>query len=113
MVARVAHPETRRLVSWVPRAPPAPRVLRVLRDHPGLRVLKGSRVLRAPLASALAALLPLPELLQRCRTYCNIVGVQQILGQYRVFQMFHLPTDTSDGRQFFFRPFGLLESERL
>ncbi len=110
MVARVVHPETRRLVSWVPRAPPAPRVLRVLRDRPGPRVLRDSR---APLASALAPPLPLPELLERRRTYCNIVGVQQILGQYRVFQMFHLSADTSDGRQFFFRPFGLLESERL
>ena len=110
MVARVVHPETRLLVSWVPRVLPAPRVLRVLRDRPGPKALRDSRAL---LALALAPLLPLPELLQRRRTYCNIVGVQQILGQYRVFQMFHLPADTSDGRQFFFRPFGLLETQHL
>lgn len=110
MVGRVVHPETRLLVSWAPRVLPAPRVLRVLRDRPGPRVLRDSR---APLASALVPPLPLPELLQRRRTYCNIVGVQQILGQYRVFQMFHFPAHTSDGRQFFFRPFGLLETLHL
>ena len=60
----VAHPETRPPASWGPRVPPAPRVLRVLRDRPGLRVLRASRGPRALLVSALALLLPLPELLE-------------------------------------------------
>jgi hypothetical protein len=60
-VALLGHPETRPPVLWVPRALPAPRVLKVLRDHPAHRAL---RVLRALLASALARLLPLPELLK-------------------------------------------------
>jgi hypothetical protein len=71
----VADPETRLPVSWVPRALPALRVLKVLRGHPGLRALKGSRALRVLVAPALAPLLPLPVLLERRRTYCYIVGV--------------------------------------
>lgn len=82
MVALLAHPETRLRASWDPRVLPAPRVLRVLRDRPDLRGPRASRVPRALLVSALAPLLPLPlpELLERRCTYCNIVGVQQILG---------------------------------
>jgi len=63
-VVLLGHPETRPPVSWVPRVLPAPRVLKVLRGRPAHRVLRASRGPRALLASALARLLPLPELLE-------------------------------------------------